>query len=809
MANNKEAKVTLKLFNQEFNASMKATKDETTRLNKEFELQKQQMKLTASESEQLAAKVDYLKQKQELASKVTQETAAQYERIKKQFGENSTAANQMANKLLEAQIAEQKLANEVKTTANALQNSEQDIKNVGAAADKAGKDVKGFGEGFQQALGGLAAGGGIAGTVQQALDTSSLNTKIDITFDVPEESKTAIKETVKAVEAYGVQGEEALEGIRRQWALNADASDESNQKIVQGAAVIAGAYNQIDFTELVQETNEIAAALEITNEDALALTNALLKAGFPPEQLDTIAEYGTQMKMAGFSVAEIQSIFEQGISTKSWNIDNLNDGVKEAKIKMMEFGHEVDKSMSGLLSKAGMSDSQFKKWGQAVAAGGKEGSTAMSEMVTWLESIEDSTLQNEIATQVFGSKWEDQGSNLISVFQGINDAQDKTVENQTALNDAIDQTNSDPMVALKTAAGEVLLSLQPLLLMVAGVITKVAEWVSNNTTLAAILATVSTVIGTVAGLIAFLTPAIGTIVGWFGGWGAIMGVVKVALAALTGPIGLVIAGVTALIAIVIAIIKNWETLGPFFKNLWDGIKSFLAAVWEGIKVVAMAVFDAIKAYFTTVFNIYKTIITTVWNAIKTVITTIWNGIKAAAILVFDAIKTYFTTVFNVYKTIITTVWNAIKTVVTTVVNTIKTVVTNIFNGLKNIVSTAMNGVKTAITNGWNKAKAFLDGISLLQVGKDIIQGLINGISSMKDFVLGVIEDTVGNVIEFAKELLGINSPANTFVQFGAFNNNKTMNKAVVTKTVSKKSFVQLGISKLKELFSLNRVLGGV
>ena len=123
MANDKEARVTLKLFNQEFNAAIKETKGETTRLNKEFELQKQQMKLTASEAEQLSAKVEHLNAKQELSARVTRDTEAQYERIVQQFGANSKAAQDFANKVLEAQIAEQKLANEVATTSQALERA--------------------------------------------------------------------------------------------------------------------------------------------------------------------------------------------------------------------------------------------------------------------------------------------------------------------------------------------------------------------------------------------------------------------------------------------------------------------------------------------------------------------------------------------------------------------------------------------------------------------------------------------------------------------------------------------------------------
>ena len=124
--------------------------------------------------------------------------------------------------------------------------------------------------------------------------------------------------------------------------------------------------------------------------------------GFAPEQLATISEYGQQMKDIGFTTAEIQSIFEAGISTKTWNIDNLNDGVKEARLTMAGFGLEVPKALGPLVEQAGVSEKKFQDWGKAVAGGGEKGSKAMSEVATWLDGIKDKTLKNEIATKVFG-----------------------------------------------------------------------------------------------------------------------------------------------------------------------------------------------------------------------------------------------------------------------------------------------------------------------------------------------------------------------------------------------------------------------
>ncbi|MCU5651950.1 hypothetical protein OCB00_27830 [Bacillus cereus] len=208
---------------------------------------------------------------------------------------------------------------------NSIQNIRNDLNQLSQEAEQTGESVKELGIELENVLGGIVAGGGIQEVIGQALDMSELKTKIDITFDVPESSKRSVEDAVRTVTAYGGDAEEALEGVRRQWALNKDASDAANTEIIRGAANIASSYSQIDFTELIQETNEIGSELNISNKEALGLVNALLKIGFPPEQLDIIAEYGQQLRRVGYTAQEVQSIMQSAASQKSWNIDNLLD----------------------------------------------------------------------------------------------------------------------------------------------------------------------------------------------------------------------------------------------------------------------------------------------------------------------------------------------------------------------------------------------------------------------------------------------------------------------------------------------------
>jgi phage-related minor tail protein len=619
---------------------------------------------------------------------------------------------------------------------NSIANVKKELSNLAKEANEAKESVGDLGVELESVAGALVAGGGIAGAIEKSLDVSTLKTKIDVTFEVPESSVGAVKEAIKTIESYGVDAEAALEGVRRQWALNKNASDEVNTAIVKGAAAIASSYSGIDFTELIQEVNEISRELNITNEEALGLTNALLKIGFPPEQLDIIAEYGQQLQRAGYTAQEIQALFAAGIETGTWNIDNLLDGLKEGRIRVAEFGQEVPKAVKDLLAGTGISAKQMQEWGKAVAAGGEQGSQAMREIAVALNNIDNETKKNALGVAIFGTMYEDQGQNIIDTLLNAKNATVDFRANQEQLNDLVSKMDASPAVKLQQAFADLKTASEPLLGVIADVVSSIAEWVSNNPTLAATIAAIASTIGILVGSAMALAPiftAIATAAGALG----------VSIGAIAAPIGIAIAAIAGLVAAGVAIYKNW-----------DSIKAFLSKTWEAIKAVAVAVWDGIKAYFTTVLNVYKTIFTTVWNVIKTVVTTVWNALKATAQTVWNAITAFFTNILNKLQSAFSTIWNTIKTTVVNVWNGLKSTATSIFNALSSFFTSTWNSIKNTVITVWNNIKSTLTGIwnglkstasSVWNGIKSAISSVVNGISSTVSSVFNSIKSTATSI----------------------------------------------------------------
>ena len=664
---------------------------------------------------------------------------------------------------------------------NNLDQIRRDLERIGDAADEAEGKMKGLGDSISGALGGLVAGGGLAGAVAAAFSDVDVKAIIDVTFDVPESSKASVLAAVRGVQAYGVDAEAALEGVRRQWALNGDASDESNARVVKAAGVVAKAYADIDFQELIQEANEIGGVLGITTEEAVAMTNALLKAGFDPNQLDIISEYGNQLKMAGFNAQEIQAIMASGVDTKTWNIDNLLDGIKEGRIVGAEFGAEIDKSTKEIIESAGLSADKFQELGKAIAGGGEEGGAAMQEMAKMLATVDDATIRNQLGTAMYGTLWEEQGTKIVDTLMNMGDHMTTADENAQLMNDTISGIDGSAMVQMQSAIQGMMEALGPVFEKIAEIVTKIAEWVSANPQLAATIVAITTAVGILVGIIAVLMPIITAIATAMG----------VGMAAAGGIFVVAIAAIIAIVVGIIAVIQNWSTIWEWLKGImssfatwlgsvfvaavgilpnifvavWTAISTTAQVVWNGLLTMLSSIWSGIVSAATTIWNMLVSILTGLWNGIVSVAVSIWNGlsstlssiwstIASTAASVWNGLVTIFTTVTTTIQTVLTTVWTAIQSAITAIWNGIVAVATSVWNGLKNTITTVVNGIKTVVTTGFNAVKTTtttvfnaikMTATTVWNAIKTTITTVINGIKTTITTVFNTIKSTITSV----------------------------------------------------------------
>lgn len=689
--------------------------------------------------------VEALAQKQEILTKQIENTTEKLNRLKsaeeeveRQFQSGDIGEKQYRAFRREVEFTEKSIK-DLKSKISQLDGAEvkqlkSDFNKVEESSEEASDSVKDLGNELVNLAAGAGAVAGLGELIEKSLDVSSLNTKIDISFDVPEESIGSVKEATNAVIAYGIDAEEALEGVRKQWALNKGYSDEEKISMTKYAAAISKAFDGIDFNELIQESYELASSLELDNDEALGLINSLLKVGFPPDQLDIITEYGSQLSRAGYSAEEIQAIMKAGVDTGSWNIDNLLDGLKEGRIVLSEFGQGIDEETAKLFNKIGISSKQVQEWGQAVAAGGKSGKDAMVEVAKAISAIDDSTLQNQIGVKVYGTLWEEQGNAITNTIIRANEEVMSLEENQEGLNEAVSAMDSDPAIKMEKAMTDLKSALQPILSVIAEVVGKIAEWISNNPTLAATIMAVVTVIGILMGIFMALSPIITAII-------ALAGTLSVGIGAIAYPVLIVIGAITALIAIGVALYKNWEEIKTKCSEIWTSIKDFFSNIIDRIKTSIVEKFNSIKESISDKMHEVKTSISDIWNK------------------VMDFFKDI--DLFEIGKNIIQGLINGIKSMASSIVSSVKGVVDGAIEGAKNLLG-IHSPSRVFMEFGEYTGEGFINGINemknaVAKAGQDMADASIPNIKQPKSKALEGKSEEVGDIILYVTNNTNLDS----------------------------------------------------
>lgn len=274
----------------------------------------------------------------------------------------------------------------------------------------------------------------------------------------------------------------------------------------------------------------------------------------------------------------------------------------------------------------------------------------------------------------------------------------------------------------------------------------------------------SGVIGVIKGVVGILQGAFNLVVGLFTGNGE---KIKQGWSQLWNGIKTFAVGIFNAIVGAIRVWLSGSILGVFrggimklvtaWKGGWTGIKSLVTSVWNGIKSFISTVWNAIKAGFTTNLNNIKLLWGAVWTGIKQAFTRVWGEIKSFGSNIMAGIKGAISGFVNGVRTIWQAGWQAVKAVVTT-----------IWQGIKSAVSTGVSNMMAVVRGIPSKIKGVFSGaISWLsQTGRDIVQGLINGIGDMASALLDKIGGLASSAIGKLKSVFKTRSPSKVTTQIG-------------------------------------------
>lgn len=239
-------------------------------------------------------------------------------------------------------------------------------------------------------------------------------------------------------------------------------------------------------------------------------------------------------------------------------------------------------------------------------------------------------------------------------------------------------------------------------------------------------------------------------------------VLNAALAA--NPIGLVIIAIIALVAALVIAYKKSETFRKIVDAAFKAIKAVVSSVVGWFREYVPKVFEFVVNAVKTYVNVYKTVVTTVFNAVKTVVTAAVTVIRTVVTTYFNIVRTVVTTVMNAVKTVVTTVWNAVKSAFTAAAEAITTVVGKVVGAVTKFVSSLKKKFDEAVEFIKGIPGRIVDAIGdlgdlLYDKGKQIIQGLIDGIRDAASSIGGIIDSVIPGGKIFSGKVAVTGAPA--------------------------------------------------
>lgn len=284
-----------------------------------------------------------------------------------------------------------------------------------------------------------------------------------------------------------------------------------------------------------------------------------------------------------------------------------------------------------------------------------------------------------------------------------------------------------------------------------------AWWAANGPAITAgvqaVFSAVATVIGTVVG-------AIQNVIGWFqqsreGAESSFGGIA--AFAAETWPkVQEIISGVMEVIRTVIETVT--DIVGAIWEQHGERIMAVVGAVWDNIKNVITTVIGVVKGIIETVLGLITGDWDRAWEGLKSIVGSVWEGIKNLIGNALTVVKNIIPIALDFLQEVWERVWD-------TIVGILGAVWDDIVEG----VTTGIDNVKQFFVDLPGDILDWLGdmGSLLVDVGKDLVEGLWNGIVSLggwlKDKIVAWVKDHIPGPIA---DILGISSPSKVAIEIG-------------------------------------------
>ncbi|KXI90037.1 phage tail tape measure protein [Bacillus cereus] len=748
----------------------------------------------------------------------------------------------------------QQFEDRVQQTANGMhdkfQRAGESISHVGSKMQETGANMT---AGVTLPLAGIGAA---AVKVASDFDASQRNiqSSLGLTEKGAENLGKIAKETWK--DGFGQSIEEVDQSLVKVYQNMKEVPYDELEEATKSAMTLGKTFDS-DINEVTRGAGQLMNQFGISSKEAFDLFAAGGQEGlnYSNEMFDNVAEYSPLFKQAGFSANEMFTIMANGTRDGSYNLDYINDLVKEFGIRMTE-----PKMLDNIKELSPETQKLYENFKQGKATS----SDMFKAIIGDLQQVQDKSKQTELGKAIFGTKFEDMGNEVVLGLTNVNGALgdvDGSMKNmqktqQEAFGVRWQKLTRTTMASLEPLGQAIIdiaeVALPPIIKAVelaAKAFSSIPKPIQIG--IVAILGMVA-VLGPLIAMMGFMTSGVGAFVGSFRFLVPVLskvpllftGILKLGpkLIGMFGAIGKALAilgrsamtllmnpwtiAILAVVGLVYLIYKNWDSVVKYTKqavkwigdacskgwdatvkgakSAWNGLSKFFSGFWEGTKKVfhasvsfigkiLEAAWRGIAAVIKFYINFWKKAFELGWTAIKFIFTAALNILKSVVKFALEFIKNVISFYIKIWQTIFRVGWNIIKTIFTTVLNFLKSFIRAAFEFIKNVISTAMNVIKTIISAALNFIKTVF--VTVLNFIKNTVQSAFNFIKNIIINVMNFLKNFIQAAWNFIKDT--IIGAVRAFVNFVVDNFNRLKN-TIFSVVGAIKDFIVSSFSAIKK-----------
>lgn len=555
-----------------------------------------------------------------------------------------------------------------------------------------------------------------------------------------------IKTAAKWGAAIGVGAIAAGAGMLKMATSSAETTDRID-KLSQKIGMSRKGFQEMDFV-----ASQSGMAVESLQVGFKTLRTSMEQAQVGKGKgAQAFAELGVSVTDSTGALRDQEEVFNESVN----KLQAMEDGTEKAMLATKLFGKSGQEMMPLLNGAAGSMDEMRQ---QAHDLGLVLSDESIDAGVAFTDTMDQ--LQRSFQTAVA-----EIGVQFMPVITGFADF---IIANMPTIQAVI----STVFDVLSTAIGVAIDWLSLIADAIAGVIEKVIEWVQSNSGSMDELQNMFK--DRIASIVEFFTSFFELLKTMWDAWGKdILAVLKAAWDLITPVFKFAFDLIVDIFNVFAALFKGdwegvWEAVKTLLSNAWDNMKAIIEKALVLIEKVVKLAWEVIKTVFKTVLDLIVSIVKGAWKLIGDAFKSALDLISKLTGTNFDSIKNAIDKYMKMVGDIVKTVWDFIKNTFTNVLKLIKAIVTGDFEGMWKAIKEQMNNIWTTIEDIWDSVMGFFEGIDLFQIGKDIIQGLIDGIGSMARAVWNKVTSIVDGMKEAitGKSGLDSHSPSRTTHQYG-------------------------------------------